>query len=328
MAILFVGNAPDDFNAAWVENTATSGTARDTAYSPSCSQISGRSDAGAQGVINLPVAPTGDVWFHGRFFTAPNINTTSVDGHLISFYAPGDVLLARFDAQDGNWRAQVFGDTTVVGTNFTPSSSALITFDFKLSVGANITLEVYQNGSLLSSATAANTAAKPAVRLIVIDFFDVVLSDGNSWFLSEVIVTDGGESTIGWRLATFTPTSAGFHTAWDGDFNHVTNGFDGRFLLSDAANEKESWINSNYGGPGSPASIRAVVARFNSDRGATGPQNIAPFLRIGGTDYEAAAVAADYQTVQLGVWDQNPATAAAWAVGALSGLEVGVKSVA
>lgn len=327
MSILFVGNAPDDFNAAWVESTAASGTARDTAYSPSCCQISCPSDAGFQSAIYLPVAPTGDVWTHARVRTSSNTNATSIDGHLLSFYAAGDVLLARFDVLDGSWRAQVFGDTTVTGTGFVPTINTVFTYDFKLVVGANITLEIYQNGSLVSSATAANTGGKGVVRTVLWEFFDMVLSQADM-FLSEVIITDGGESTIGWRLATFTPTSAGNYSDWEGDYTHLLNGFDGRFILSDAANEKESWINSNYGGPGSPASIRAVVGRVNSDRGATGPQNIAPFLRIIGTDYEAASVAADYKSVQLGVWDQNPATAAAWTVGALSGMEFGVKSVA
>lgn len=328
MSILFVGNQVDDFGAAWVDSTATTNTARDTAFSPSAMLFTAPSgnDDSSPGFINLSANPSGDVWLHFRYRTPVTTNSAVTDGHILSFRSATGDLLARFDALDGNYRAHASGDTAVFGSNFALAAATVMTFDIKLTVGANIVIEIYQNGVLASSATAANTGNKGLCRQVVFDFFDVQSIANHTIHLSEVILTDEAESTIGWRLATFTPTSQGFYNEWAGDFSHITNGQDGRFILSTAANQKESWINSNYGGPGSPASIRAVVAKFHSDKGPTGPQNIVPFLRIGSVDYEAASQVADFSTRQLGVWSQNPATASNWTVAALSGLEIGVKS--
>lgn len=328
MGILFVGNTAEDFGASWENSTAATGTARDTAYSPSACIFDAPADEANPGVINLGVAPTGDLWFHMRFRTSASAATgTTLDGHMLSFYAANGVLLARFDLQDGGWRAQVFGDTTVAGANFSPAASTVYTYDFKLVVGATIELEIYQNGSLVSSASAANTVGlKGVCRQIALEFFDIRSSGTSPFSVSEAIVTDGGESTIGWRLATLTPASAGAHSDWDGDYTNLLNALDGNFLFTDTVGDKESWVNSAYAGPGSPTSIRAVVAKLLSDRGGAGPQSVTPFLRIGGTDYDAATVAADFRYQQLGVWDVNPATSAAWATAALAALESGVKA--
>lgn len=326
MAILFVGNSPEDFNSPWTESTATASTARDPLYSPSSTLIVNTSDNTNSAYINLPADPSGDLWFHCRMFVGVGLTGTTPDGHLLSFYSANGTLLARLDFLDSFVRAQVNGDTSVLGANFNIASSTLHNLDIRVSGGANITMEVYLNGGLASTATAANTLAKGLTRQIALEFDDVVSLSNSQWFLSEVIVTDGGESTIGWRLATLTPTSAGAHSQWGNDFQSILSGFDGRFITSATANEKESWVHSAYLGPSSVTSVRAVVEKINATKGAAGPQNIVPFLRIGGTDYERPAVTPDVRYQILGVWDTNPATGAAWNTSALAALEAGVRS--
>ena len=329
MSILFVGNVSADFGAAWTDSSSIS--VRDSAYSPTAMFYNGQtdSDPGSAGSVSLPINPTGDVWLHFRYRT-PAANTTNsvVDGHLITFRAANGAQLARFDILDAGFRAEANGDTNVVGASTIPSTSTVYTYDLRLAVGANIVLELYQNGTLISSATAANTGGKGVCRQVVFDMFDYSSNANGQFQLSEVIITDEAESTIGWRLATFDPISAGFHTGWEGDFNSVVNPYDGRFIYAGAADLRESWVHSAYAGPGSPTSIRAVVAKLTGDRGGSGPQNVAPFLRIGGTDYDAPSVPLDYRFKQLGVWAQNPATSSPWTAADLAALEAGVRSLA
>lgn len=329
MSILFVGNVAADFGASWSDSDSL--TVRDAAYSPTAMFYNGQTDndPGSAGVVNLPANPTGDVWLHYRYRSPnTNISNSTVDGHFITFRAANGAQLARFDILDNGIRAEANGDTNVVGASTALSPNTIFTFDLRLVVGANITLDLYQNGSLISSATAANAGGKGVCRQIVFDMFDYSSNANGQFQLSEAIVTDEGESTIGWRLATFDPISAGFHTGWEGDFSSVSNPNDGRFLYAGAADLRESWIHSAYAGPSSPASIRAVVAKLAGDRGGTGPQNVAPFLRIGGADYDAPSVPLDYRFRQLGVWSQNPATASAWTTAELAALEAGVRSLA
>lgn len=94
-------------------------------------------------------------------------------------------------------------------------------------------------------------------------------------------------------------------------------------------NAKYAVVSSNvsaYGGEPTPASIRAVVIRAVAQRGTSGVSQLTQFLRIGGTNYDGSAVAfaTGEQKIMQEVYDNNPATAGAWAVADLASIEMGL----
>jgi hypothetical protein len=324
MAILFVNNSPLLFG----NYLTTSTLERDSAYSP----YGIITDAVFDNQSSSPMRPNvfidaavGDLWVHFRARSSGDVFDSDSDGDLFEAYDANGDLVARLDATNGDFRAEAIGDTNVFGAStFTWADNQNKTIDMRIAVGANVEVFVYENGTLVSSASAANTGAKLIpVDLIwrVVDLNDV--SNPGEWYFSEFIVTDG-EDTRGWRLATLEAASAGFYTDFVGDFNQLGD----RQLVSGAASatdgDRVSSGLSAYGGAAS--TVRAVVNVANAQRGPAGISQLTQFLRIGGTDYSGAtetfATGEKKQLIQ--VWNDNPATAVPWVTGDLATLEMGL----
>jgi hypothetical protein len=326
MAILFVGGRASDLGGVTSPNY--SATTFDAAFSTESAQVTPIFNGGAAGFnIFHDAAVSGVTWYHFYVRTPGFLASGNNDGHWFTMYDAANNPIARCDVLDANYRAQVFGDTTEVGTNFALSENTNITVDVKVEVGANITMEIYFNGGLLSSATAANTGAKPSPTLFAMEHDDIVYtSSGDEFYYSEVMLTDN-ENTLGWRLSTLVPGGQGAHADWEGDFSDLVNFGDGTNIGSATPNQKESWTLSAYSGPATSAGVRAVVNAIQGNVGVSGPTQIAPFVRFGGTDVEQAAYTPD-GTSMFQVLDVNPVTGAPWDTADLATVEMGVKSIA
>ena len=84
-----------------------------------------------------------------------------------------------------------------------------------------------------------------------------------------------------------------------------------------------------YPGPASPAGINRVVVKVIGSRGATGPQDIDPFVRIDGTDYSAGDLGVTESSLpHYGEWLINPDTAVDWVNADLDTTEIGLEAKA
>ncbi len=331
MTIIYLGSTLDDLPGPMGRTTTS--TFFDSAYQTEALA------ADMEGVVPLhivlPATVTGDLWLHYRLFHNRNSATGmgNADGSQLSVYNASGQLLAAIDMTDGVTRAVAYGDTTVTsGGSFTWATlgAPTYTFDVRVAVSSsNIVVDYYVNGSLVATATAANTTgnkAKP--NTVVLDNADIQGTNGSSAGngISEVIITDG-ESTVGWRLATLKPDGAGNYTQWIGDWTHVTNALDGLFISAADTGIRESWTLANYGGPTTPASIRGVFTTFFGDKGVGGPQNFASFLRIGGADYEAASQSPLPGFQYIFEWANDPSTSNPWNTTAFNALEAGIRAL-
>jgi len=208
MAILAVSNLSMDWGGRTEDTTDL--TERDPSYSPT----------GIRTPISTPMAlqpfppPAGDLWLHFRWRTGVSFANGS-DGHVLSFFSDNNTLLARLDMSNGSMAAQVFGDSTVVGTYVQRPSNSTETIDIRLSVtSAEITMDLYMGagGAPISSATSANTVVqKDAPTRLLLDLNDISNSPTDINYFSEFIITDN-EDTRGWRLATLEPNANGTYS--------------------------------------------------------------------------------------------------------------------
>ena len=279
-------------------------------------------------IINT-AEPTGDYWFHARLSPPRFVAHSDADGYWWTFYDAAGLDIARLEVSDGSLHANAIGDTSVVSAGtFSLAEYLPVMVDIRIAVGADIVVDLYVSGTLVGTATAANTGSKGKPVRMSADHFDIVSSGsstGTSWvFYSEVLILDG-ESTVGLRLASQAPNTQGNSNDMTGDPSHLMDAGDGLTVSSDTAGHKEGWTLSGYNGPVSPTSIRAVVTKTKTNKGLTGPQNIRHFLRIGTTDYDNGADLGPSQEGEMHVWDNNPATASPWTTSDLSGLEQGVE---
>lgn len=337
MTIIFVGNTLGDVGGLAEEgNTSPHSsyqTPHDPDYNPKWLRTHSLSNAEVPfSTLFFGAVPSGDVWMHFRF-NPPRYFNAEADGHIVSFRDETGTLVARLDVLNGGVQARVFGDAEGFnsGTLTTLTDYALYTFDMRVSVGADIVMDLYNGGVLISTATIANTEGKGRPAYAIFDNDDLtqvssLTSSDRKVYFSEIIATDG-ESTIGWRLATLEPLAQGHYNEITGDVSNLIFADDGLSISSATPGHRKSWTLSSYNGPAAPAGgIRAVIAKTHSALGVTGPENVRPFVRIGGVDYLASA---DIRPAALVgenyVMDVNPATGLAWTPADLASLEQGIE---
>lgn len=331
MTVIFLGNRSGQFGTALDDFTSNVSSQRDTAYSPSSLQWNGNGGIYPAYVPKLDPVPTTICWYHWRYRQLGGSGAVNSTGSLASWYVPTGRIIF-LDISGGNVVLIVTGDTTFTSaTLFNVGTTATYIFDVKVEVTASlINVEFYIGGVLATSCSLANTVGgKPYPDRFVLDNDDTQgTSPAGDCSISEFIITDGNESTIGWRLHTWDNTAQGNYTQWLGDYQDIISAIDGRFIVADQVNIRESWDLSSYAGPGSPSSIRGLFHSIQADKGSTGPQNIVPFVRLGSTDYEATQFVPDPAKTQLVEWALNPATGLAWATADFTGMESGVRSAA
>ncbi len=329
MTILNLGNTPADFGLpASVVSTAATG--RDAAYSPSSLLC----PFGQGATVNIPANAGTDYWFHFRIHFN-NIGTGSDSGAALVIRDAAGVAIFDLNDTAGSTYVhtpRVFGSSTVSGTNFTFVTNTTYTLDFKVTVGAsagNIVVEMYVNGALHTSVTAVNSGTvKTKPRLMTLDFAKMIAVAGTGINYSEIIVAVD-ESTIGARLATLEPASAGAFAQMTGTVAALADADTATGVTSTAVAQRFNSIFSAYGGAASPASVRGVFLKSQARQaGAVAPTQLSQSIRISATNYDGAAQAILPGVDNIHEWANNPNTAAPWLTAALAALEGGLLSAA
>lgn len=331
MSIAFVASRAIDLIGNHTEATTTLN--RDPNYSP-VELVNTISGGDTRAFFTRIAAPTGsEVWIHFRMTTSNQFVGSGSDGvFLRTWEEDGSIRQSGgIQVNNGNVLAEAIGNSTVVGVEFSMANNTNYTFDVRIAdVSTNRVVDIYVDGSLVSTASASNTAAYPLPTFIEWVCQDVTNNNGDEDIqLSEIIITED-ENTLGWRLAELSPNALGNYDQWTGGNTELSDGDKGTYAISDTANQRQSWTPSTYNGPASPTSIRGVVAKARASIGPSGPQNLAQFLRIASTDYDGTGTkhpTAGFQQY-LEVWDNNPNTAVAWATADFATMEVGLKSEA
>lgn len=304
----------------------------DSNYTNSCIRMV--SDSSKENNVMGFGAPSGDeVWFHFRHWLASATSSSFADGDYLILEEADGTEVGGIYVSGGEMEAVAKGDTTVYGSPFSISTATAVLIDVHVNVndGGDLTVEVYFNGVLSSTATAANTGGKTAPSRANFCYTDINANGStstNTFYVGEVIVDDA-DSTVGCRLAELEPDGDSTDTDWTGGHADISDGDDLTFILASSTGLDQSWTLSAYNGAGSPAEVRAVVNEYDAATTAAGPDTITPFLKISGTDYDNSneVLGANYTGLARSVWAQNPATTSAWAVGDLASLVAGVRSV-
>lgn len=328
MSIVFLASTVADFFNDGADNftSTTDTTLRDPNYQPYDIEIEAPRGDSNPFTIEFGSA-VADVWVHYRMLM-PATSASAASGDVFRFLNVNDDVLLIGDLNSNDLTLDLYADsftTSISSNNFT--ENVVKTIDIHLQVNpTEMVADFYVNGTLLLSATGANTAGlEPAPTR-----FEFSVDDWTSGFdetakFSEIIVTDG-EDTRGWRLATLEPDGAGNYTDFDGAFGDVA-GFDiASAIGTGTADDRASFSLSAYNGTATPAGIRGVFAKSLASKGDTGPTNMRQFLRIGGTDYDGSSVALDFSLGGfIEEWATNPA-GGAWSTSDFASLEVGVKA--
>jgi hypothetical protein len=291
---------------------------------------------GAPLFINLKTAAASVMWLHFRFISNGYNSTNATAGSTWFAFQDdvgNDIAGVYVSSTSNTLVARAIGDTTVTGATFNKIDATVYTFDVQLTVNStNIIINLYSGGSLISSATAANsTGHKLMPKHVKFDHANVfrVTANVNAYLsYSEFIVTDN-ENTIGWRVAALKPNAAGnYTTGWIGNYTKVADFDPATGCGTDTALNRMSWAPSAYGGVSSPTSIRGLFLKANAQVSGTGPQKLNQFLRIASTDYDGTdqTVIPGYQTVQE--FANNPNTTVPWTTTDFASMEFGIKSAA
>ena len=281
------------------------------------------------------VAPAADMnlAFAVRMPSHLNTTNTSLDGHWIAFYDTADTLIGKLDITDARPRAYVSDGGANDQNSATYSlgvDSGFYQYVIRLQVTpTDITMRIFVGGAQVAMATCTNATGITAVARASFDHDDCLTTSSGSnasIYYSEIRVMDG-ESLIDTRMHSRTALADGHHTDWAGGAAMLHVAGDGTRAASDTAGERMSSTLAAYGGPAAPSGVRAVALQARLQRGGSGPAQARQFLRITGTDYDGADVTPDDVTFapELQVWDNNPATLAAWDTADL-GFEIGLQS--
>jgi len=281
------------------------------------------------GFLTLPITPSGDIaWIHFRMWFPPGAAGGAADGLLFSFQDSGDTNIGGVDITNGNFRAfagNLIGGT--YGAEYSYSTSTTYTFDILVdTTGSNVTVSVYIDEELVSTATRAVTVG-PLSRFNL-DLWDTIaVGETDAYGYMSDLIIDDTDSTIGRFLVNPAPTSDGSLAGFTGDYTDITTIGDANEITG-VTNDSYSWNPADYAGPDAGENCVAVVVQSGGETGATGADGISAVARIGGLNYYSASetfgASTAFDTVQ--VFNQNPNTVAAWTIANLDAAEFGVRA--
>ena len=267
--------------------------------------------------FSFPIqAPSGDLWLGFRYVPPTGDVVSQVAGaKFLEFRDAAKALVAQILPTVGtpNYNAVANGDTTVTGaTAYVLAPAQVQWLDVRVAVGANITIDFYQDGVLMSTATAANTAGKG--KPVLVTFANAVMHSGygaRAWSYAHIAALDG-VSTIGRRFVRRTPDLIGFYNQMAGSIDALKDNDIATRVASDTPGQRMSF---SLAGPAVAASaIAGVHVKQVAQGGTTGPASTADFLRIGGVNYDAAVapVSTILPEPVYASWALNPADSSAW----------------
>ncbi len=277
-------------------------------------------------------APQGDLWLGFRY-VPPNSdsqNVTEATASFLEFHDATGAMLARVRplASDKRYHAEALGDTSVQGASgYVAPNGQPQWIDVRLSVGAEIAVAFFVDGVLHSAATAPNAGAKgkPALNVFANRGLHGSFSS-RTWSYAHIAILDG-VSTIGRRFARRTPDAVATYAEMVGGLDALKDDDVATRVASAAAGQRLSFTLAGPAGPAAGGAIAGVHLKAIAQGGSDGPQALAGFLRIGGVNHDAAAVAVPplAPAPLYASWAVNPADGATWTDAELP-TEVGILS--
>jgi len=272
------------------------------------------------------VSADAETWIHMDMYL-PVTNTISADGTWLRGISHENNLAFYCSVTNGAFTPRVY---TAAGT-FTDGASfflpvGLNTIDFHYSDdGTTALFEVYSNSALIGSASMASTSVgnRGGVQRLQLDNNDLVGAHADG-FISQIIWAN--ESTVGLKMQEIAPNAVGNYSTLSATITEVADDDGTTGWASATATDKQSYTILGYTAPVG-RQVHSVVPGFKMRVGATGPQNIRPFLRISAVDYNGPADIGPFGPTKNGfvghAWTLNPATGLAWTPAEVAAIEAG-----
>lgn len=263
-------------------------------------------------------AETAEVFFHGEYFRDSSGGATHT---VLTFYDGSDLAVYRMTIASDTHQMQYLASDNVtwtnIGSTFTMPVDTQNIYDIRLKSDASGVVAVYSSGTLRVTGSADTS------HIGGVAYYRASAPLTSGW--SQMIVAD--ESTIGWRLKTVPVTGAGATADWTGTFAEVDEALysDADFVNSSTNDQVELFTHSTTIPTG--YRVKAAVVTARAKRGSSGPANLQLAVRSSGTNYYSASKALDLgYGAFTEVWEDDPATAAAFTASAISTLQFGVRA--
>ena len=267
-------------------------------------------------VVNLPyVSAENEMWIHTKaWLSKGGYNGNTHDVFIL--YSETGAQLAGLRRASGEGYTLFCGSTTfnLAGMNYDVLSDIDIHYFAETNRRC---VEIYQNGSLVATAKVTGSWT-PA------NSFSMGAPNSLENFYSEIIVTEGNEPTIGWRLHTKRPDPAlpGLNSFDSGYWGSLANDSMESGVATTSELARVTGGFAAYTGPATPIGIRGIMQTGRFIKNST-LLNLHGQLRIGGANYDAPDKEFRDTTRLFSLWEKNPATDAPFQVSDLAGLQGG-----
>lgn len=277
-------------------------------------------------------APIGDLWLGFRY-VPPNGDAQTIGeatANFLEFYDALNNRIAQIRPMTTTSRYHAFahGDTSVQGnSSYAASNGQPQWVDVRVAVGVTITIDLYVDGVLHSTASAANTQAKgKPVRVV---FANSNIHGGfisRVWSYAHIAILDG-VSTIGRRFVRRTPGTLGAFAQMSGSLDALKDDDISTRVSSNVVGQRLSFSLAGPTGPAAVSAIAGVHIKQIAQAGTEGPTAASSFLRIAGVNHDAAPsyVPALMPKALYSTWATNPTDGSPWTSATLPA-EIGIMS--
>ena len=260
-------------------------------------------------------------WYHCRMnWTARSSGET---GSAFTFKDANGDTLAVVEQNILTFAAQVYGDTTEVGAYVTVANGIHL-MDMKLTVTpSDITMELYADKVLISTATAVNTVGGKGKPVSFNPEVNASIYSGATHHtISEIIASE--TDTRDMRLVKRNPNGAGFHSDFIGGFAALGDEDETTLALGATNGDR---VSSSIVAYSSASTVVAVVLSARGAQSGAAPANLRQGFRIASTDYDGVQVAlgANLQNV-IDAFEVDPSTGVAWTDTGISAAEIMLKA--
>ena len=251
---------------------------------------------------------------------------TSDDGNFMQIWDENQQnMLFEWNMVEGKMGVEVFGDTTEVDrvASLVDSFDPSLTTQYKIKLkvdGTEVACELYENGVLKLSASAANTGGLTIPRVIEFDNNDF---HNSTLYMSNVIVTDTDLQNFG--MFYLEPAAFGTDQDFSGSsVSSVTDDDKDTGITATATGEQQSFDMPTYDGGNF---VHSYVANAVMTAGNNQNVDFKFYLSIGGTRYYGDLQTAPQNTMNTfqQEWDTDPSTGLAWTEANINAAEVGIE---
>lgn len=317
--ILHLGHQPADLSGVEAADLSTASGRFDPALDNNGLEYTVNLEIGPS--FGLPIAePVSDeVWLQLRTVFAQNINggLSSTNKYFLQVRDIGGVVLCGIEASasGSGYRLRAWAnDASPNYGAYAPwSAGNAYWIDVKVEiVGSDITLSLYMNEVLVSTATGSRPGGSGKPRGFLFEWWPMrrTTTTSTTSYIAHFAVLDG-VSTLGRRFARLRPAAAGEYEQWTGDPANLGGGGIMNAIIATAPGQRTSFT---LAGPTLPAhtAIAGLHLAGRASGGSSVPQ-IAPFVRIDSVDYDGdlEPISTDVSFYCLTL-EENPETDSPW----------------